>query len=416
MIGKILILLCFTIVLSSCSRVNQNVDNSVASEYIEATGIDEDIQYYISDDDAIDDYEYAIATNVEQFVDDEQVTDEKQVNDDTELAYETEDNTDVTIRRYARKFTIDFGSSLREKGGIGIVTWWSDSTEPARYYEVGSERYFFVHTMLDGSVEIEGDHLGLAGEVIDLTTHQWEEWGVQILSFAGDKILLGGRGSLTSIPEFHEDNFYFPLETDERYVYPHDGARREFEMQYIISHEMSESALLQLIMPSLHESSHGSVYPIINYEKSVADDDVSADNDNIDDISIARRYARKFTIHFGSSLREKGGVGIVTWWSDSTEPARYYEVGSERYFLVHTMPDGSVEIEGYHLGLAGEVLDVTTHQWEECGIQILSFAGDKILLGGRGSLTSIPEFHEDDFYFPLETDEKYIYYMKPKNE
>jgi len=85
--------------------------------------------------------------------------------------------------------------------------------------------------------------------VREITNNMWSKWGIQAFVYGGDVTLIGGPGTLTEIPEFHEDTFYFPLATDADLMFE-DGtsfASFEYEMQYIMHHELPNSRLWQLL-------------------------------------------------------------------------------------------------------------------------------------------------------------------------
>jgi len=124
--------------------------------------------------------------------------------------------------------------------------------EPATRLNTGSERGFPLQVLPNGRIYVKEHNFGAAGSVVELTTTQWEEWGVQIFIFGGDITVIGRYGTLTSIPEFHEDDLYFPFIFGDSFS-PQGSARRlnyEFEIQYIMHHEIVDSALMQLLLPA----------------------------------------------------------------------------------------------------------------------------------------------------------------------
>lgn len=76
----------------------------------------------------------------------------------------------------------------------------------------------------------------MAVPVREITNGMWERWRIQAFILAGDVTLVGRHGTISQIPEFHEDEFYFNLVTDGN-----------FEMQYIMHHEQESSQLWQLL-------------------------------------------------------------------------------------------------------------------------------------------------------------------------
>ena len=80
--------------------------------------------------------------------------------------------------------------------------------------------------------------------VRELTTTQWYEYGLQIFILAGDVTIIGAPGNITRIPAFHEDTFYFPLTAIDNANHNSDAyILHEFEYQYIMHHELRNSAL-----------------------------------------------------------------------------------------------------------------------------------------------------------------------------
>jgi len=71
----------------------------------------------------------------------------------------------------------------------------------------------------------------------EITNGIWGRWGMQALELGGDVTLAGRHGAISQIPELHEDELYFDLETTD-----------EFELQYIMYHEREDSRLWQLLM------------------------------------------------------------------------------------------------------------------------------------------------------------------------
>jgi len=182
---------------------------------------------------------------------------------------------------------------------------------------------------------------------------------------------------LTQIPEFHEDEFYFRLETDEIFALE-DGTpttSREFEMQYIIHHEIRGSALCQLL--------------------------------GITDIISVAEYYRKFSFN----MRRHANFLITNWDDDNdTRPvtsSTVYSISNTRRYRIIELLDGRITAEDRD-GRPSPVTDITADQWDDWRIQVFRFGGDITLLGGRGTLTQIPEFHEDEFYFLLRTDEALV--------
>ena len=75
--------------------------------------------------------------------------------------------------------------------------------------------------------------------VREITNDIWEKWGIQAFEWGGDITLIGKHGTISQIPEFHEDEFHFELEVTY-----------DFEVQYIVYHERADSMLLQLFTAS----------------------------------------------------------------------------------------------------------------------------------------------------------------------
>jgi len=184
---------------------------------------------------------------------------------------------------------------------------------------------------------------------------------------------------LTQIPEFHEDEFYFRMRTDELFALE-DGTpttSREFELQYIMHHEISASALLQVL--------------------------------GVTDLIEITEYYQKFDFHLVT--RSVGGSLTTTWDDDNDTqpltPNTISSVSTRGVYQAIALPDGRMATER-HDGEPSPVADITTTQWDDFGIQVFRFGGDLTLIGEGGALTDIPEFHEDDFHFPLQTNARHV--------
>jgi hypothetical protein len=76
--------------------------------------------------------------------------------------------------------------------------------------------------------------------VWEITNNLWELWGIQAFEYGGDVTFISRRGVLSQIPEFNEDEYYFNLETTDK-----------FELLYIMHHEREDSSLWQLFMEEI---------------------------------------------------------------------------------------------------------------------------------------------------------------------
>ena len=242
-IGKILILiLLLAVALSSCVQMNiQNSQNNpVASENLEATGLEDELGDVASvdlEDFLESDGGYA-RSNEQPTIDEESSVDG---DDQFPVSSTSISELEATGYSYANKFTFYFG--YWHDDGLLITNWHSEAdTSPARRGWMSSDSYYPIRALPDARIVMEG-HGDRPSPVTDITTTQWEDWGIQVFRFAGDITLIGGRGSLTQIPEFNEDDFHFRLDTHENY----SQTSREFELQYIMRHEISDSALCRLL-------------------------------------------------------------------------------------------------------------------------------------------------------------------------
>ena len=74
----------------------------------------------------------------------------------------------------------------------------------------------------------------------EITNELWDEWGLQAFTYGGDVLFVGKINSISQIPEFKQDEFYFELEVLD-----------DFEAQYIMYHERATSALWKLFIQYL---------------------------------------------------------------------------------------------------------------------------------------------------------------------
>jgi len=285
MIRKVLVLLVTVLAICSCSRINQELETSItptdvgaievdAYMYSHETPYDSEI-FTEADNELFIDYEQLCTNYYEvsleeidcEYASDESVScidDFKIVNLDLALSLGLDINDLTLIRiprgyyyaifeypeRYRQKYTFDLSRNQGGEWWMLIKNWWDDKdTSPSTCQNSGSDRYFMILPLSDGRITTKGFEGGHVSLVSDITTSQWDIWGIQIFVFGGDVTLIGGRGTLTQIPEFHDDTFYFPLATDADLI--HSGgisfASREFEMQYIMYHELPESNLWRLL-------------------------------------------------------------------------------------------------------------------------------------------------------------------------
>ena len=235
MIDKLLLLICIAFIFGSCSYARQQYNDSIASTYVEAIEVAEDELSQASQPDT----EY-VETEPESPVEFESV----------EKGSNTEYDKVEPELEFLQKYRFSFDQNPYQDGN-GVIIWWIDSMEPATRLNTGSERSFPLQVLPDGRIYVEEHGFGLAGSVVELTTTQWEEWGIQIFFFGGDITIIGKYGTLTSIPEFHEDDFYFPFIFGDSFTSPGSSWRLnyEFEMQYIMHHEIADSVLIQLLLP-----------------------------------------------------------------------------------------------------------------------------------------------------------------------
>jgi len=110
---------------------------------------------------------------------------------------------------------------------------------------LGSEGHSYPITLTPENriiIHTEGSPLhnrGASAYVMrEITDDLWERHRIQAFVFGGDITLISQYGILSQFSELHEDNFYFEL-TD-------DGANGDFEIQYILYHEIPYSSLLRL--------------------------------------------------------------------------------------------------------------------------------------------------------------------------
>ena len=137
-----------------------------------------------------------------------------------------------------------------EWDGIIISNFWGgdiEDTRPSR--GISSDESIGLFFIQDDRIILEEDDgqmdYGVYGIpeprrfARELTTKQWDDFGVQIFQFAGDVTLIGLQGTLSQMPELHEDNFtvgFCETQTAGR------------EIVYIYHHELPESKLWKLLM------------------------------------------------------------------------------------------------------------------------------------------------------------------------
>jgi len=89
-------------------------------------------------------------------------------------------------------------------------------------------------------VHTDGSQLYSIGEeahiIREITENLWEDFRIQAFVYGGDITLVSPRGILSQIPELHEDNFHFDI-----------SASPDFDIQYILYHEISYSSLLHML-------------------------------------------------------------------------------------------------------------------------------------------------------------------------
>jgi len=84
--------------------------------------------------------------------------------------------------------------------------------------------------------------------ITEKTTTQWDDWQIQIFQYAGDVTLISPLGVLSQMPQLQEDDFWFPLYITSPYRWNPQQARFDYEMQYILYHELPNSSLWHLLM------------------------------------------------------------------------------------------------------------------------------------------------------------------------
>jgi len=148
------------------------------------------------------------------------------------------------------KYTFFFFNDINrwdEWDGKIIDNWWRpDDIRPSRGYSSDSLAGLFVFQndriviKFDGSASVDGI-FSIPTPIIELTTTQWDDFGVQIFQYAGDVTLIGMPDTLSQMPELQDDDF-------ARRVFFCEEATIGREMLYIYHHELPESKLWNLLM------------------------------------------------------------------------------------------------------------------------------------------------------------------------
>lgn len=128
-------------------------------------------------------------------------------------------------------FRID-GLEMYFDGSV-VANYHAEGTGPARSHTTSSDS-------LVGLFFIQNDRIVVDRGIEELTTTQWDDWGIQIFQFGGDVTRIGMKNTLSQMPELQEDDFTYRVFFCE--VRP-DGR----EMLYIFYHELPNSSLWQLL-------------------------------------------------------------------------------------------------------------------------------------------------------------------------
>jgi len=152
-----------------------------------------------------------------------------------------------------QKYEFFFSTYIMDGWDGQIVdNWWRpEDTKPATSQSFSSDAtagYFVfendrivIHDT-GGRIRIDGFfESSLPNRIVELTTTQWDEWGVQIFQYAGDVTLISMQGVLSQFPELQEETFDYYLDFCEERT-----AGRE--ILYIYYHELPESRLWNLLM------------------------------------------------------------------------------------------------------------------------------------------------------------------------
>jgi hypothetical protein len=157
-------------------------------------------------------------------------------------------------QKYTFIFYCDINRWTDEWDGIIIGNWWGgdpEDTRPSR--GLSSDETLGLFVFQNDRIIIEEDD----GQMIygaygipeprrfarELTTTQWDDWGVQIFQYAGDVTLIGMQGTLSQMPELHEDGFAHRI-----FICEEQTVGRE--ILYIFYHELPESQLWNFLMPN----------------------------------------------------------------------------------------------------------------------------------------------------------------------
>jgi hypothetical protein len=152
-------------------------------------------------------------------------------------------------QKYTFFFYLDF-NRWNEWDGIIIDNWWlPEDTRPATNQRSSSDWGLGMFVVQNDRIILEENDGSMGRDehgmptpprfVRELTTTQWDEWGVQIFQYAGDVTLIGKEGTLSQMPELHEDDFRVDF-CEEQTI----GR----EIVYIFYHELPESKLWNRLM------------------------------------------------------------------------------------------------------------------------------------------------------------------------
>jgi len=170
----------------------------------------------------------------------------------------TENNTECVdeedaILWGAEKFHFHLWSRFCEYGNPsgGVITQWYDTydTIPFNTLIFGplgmSEQLLAFLTFENGRLIMTNNPYRWGrGDLRELTTTQWEDFGIQIFEFGGDITLISKYGILSQMPELLEDSLIHTLNTS---IHPRDSGI-VYETQYIQHCELPGSSLWQLLM------------------------------------------------------------------------------------------------------------------------------------------------------------------------
>jgi hypothetical protein len=237
-----IILICF---LGACARTNAYDEEGADISVVVTSGINDTEQEDINNFDTnITNESLPVSESIEI-----QVPHYVQNEEDINGFYL--DGEFVPFDGIGMKFTFNFGDfydEINDKywqgtvtsnwGYLDYTTWeWRilDDTLPMTSGRGSSDIGAGWFSIEDNRIVMQSE----PGSLRELTTTQWDEWGIQIFELSGDMQLISMPGVLSEIPELQEDNFLFRLYVDM------EVAQRE--IQYILYHEREESELLHLL-------------------------------------------------------------------------------------------------------------------------------------------------------------------------